>query len=176
MKPAPFIAFPGLCMPTSLPPERELGGTLARPPASEAPLLPTLSSCSPSSGSLVLCPGSSDTPEQVPSYTTKPWPPGPLQAKDSPKRTKLFSPWSFSPFLRECQREKWSLEEINVFGWRRTCCIHSKSIWHKFTEHQLWVEPSALEGIRVESAPSGPRRRSRAGGEINTGISNSYLS
>ena len=54
--------------------------------------------------------------------------------------------------------------------------MYSKSIWHKFTEHLLWVGPSALEGIRVQSAPPRPWRWTWAGGERDTGISNSYLS
>lgn len=137
-------------------------------------LLLGLFSCSSSSGSLAVCPGSSDIPEQALSYTAQPWPPGPLLAKDSPDRTELFSLWSFSPFLGECQTEKWNSEEINILRWRRTCCMYSKSIWHKFTEHLLWVGPSALERIRVQSAPTGPWRSSWAGGERDTGISNSY--
>lgn len=38
----------------------------------------------------------------------------------------LFSPWSFSPFLGECQTEKWNSEEINILRWRRT--LHVQQI------------------------------------------------
>lgn len=172
MKPAPFFAFSGLLRPASPLPEE--AGVLSGPPVSEVPSSPILSSCCPSSGSPAVCPGSSDTPEQAPLWTAKPWPPGPLKAKDLSKRTKLFS-CIFSPFLGECQTEKGSLEEINILRWRRTCCIKSKSIRHKFTRHPLWVGPSALEGIRVESAPAGPQRSSLAGGKMDTGINNFYL-
>ena len=146
-------------LPTSPPPEGDLGRVLAEPPQLQKSfLLLGLFFCSSRSGSLAVSRGSSDIPEQALSYTAQPWPPGPLPAKDSPGRTELFSPLGvFLPFLENVKQRN-GIQKKSISSDGGELCMYSKSIWHKFTEHLLWVGPAALEGIRVQSAPTGPWR------------------
>ena len=80
--------------------------------------------CSSRSGSLAVCPGSSDIPEQALLYTAQPWPPGPLLAKDSPDRTELFSPLGvFLPFLENVkQRNGIRKKSISSDGGELAAC------------------------------------------------------
>lgn len=99
MPPAPWPS-PGPSCPPPLP-RSPSGGTSQ---FQKSVLLLGLFSYGSSSGSLAVCPRSSDIPEEALSYTAQPCPPGPLPAKDSPDRTELFSPLRvFLPFFENVQ-------------------------------------------------------------------------
>ena len=108
-------------------------------------------------------------PGQAPRHVAKSRPSDLCRPQIHPKgpSSSAFLVVPLPPFLGGWQTEKHCLEEINIVGWRRTCCIYSKSISYKFSKCLLWVGPPPRPsgGIRVESAPAGPWRSSRALGE-----------